>query len=39
MKLFQPKLFSRDAMRGYNASALTRDLIAGIIVFIRRRYL
>lgn len=34
MKLFQPKLFSKDTMRGYNASALTRDLIAGIIVAI-----
>ena len=34
MKLFQPKLFSKEAMRGYNASALTRDLIAGIIVAI-----
>ncbi len=34
MKLFQPKLFSKDAMKGYNVSALTRDLIAGIIVAI-----
>ena len=34
MKLFQPKLFSKDTMKGYNASSLTRDLIAGIIVAI-----
>ena len=34
MKLFQPKLFSKDTMGGYNASALTRDLIAGLIVAI-----
>ncbi len=34
MKLFQPKLLSRDVMKGYNASSLLRDLIAGIIVAI-----
>ena len=34
MKLFQPKLFSKDVMGGYNASRLTQDLIAGVIVAI-----
>lgn len=34
MKLFQPKLFSRDVMGHYSAKAFTSDLIAGIIVAI-----
>ncbi|MBQ8576831.1 MAG: STAS domain-containing protein [Clostridia bacterium] len=34
MKLFQPKLLSKDVMGGYNAKRFTSDLVAGIIVAI-----
>ncbi len=34
MKLFQPKLLSKETMGGYNAKRFTADLVAGIIVAI-----
>ncbi len=34
MKLFQPKLFTKETMSGYNAKRFTSDLVAGIIVAI-----